>query len=246
VEYLNRNCIEAISSEVFQEQSPYPWVNIPGTLTQQGFEDLRESLPDVSSFDRKVGIKRAHGQGYHDRYILHYRPGLALAGPWRDFVAELYGQTYESFIRRMFGLPTKPLFLTLEWYYAWQGCAVSPHCDAHRKLGTHVFYFNTNADWDSNWGGHILIMDDGGRLSPHSAPAFDDLQVASSLDPRGNGSLLFQRTAHSWHGVRPLESPPDRLRKLFIVTINAPTVQVLWRRIRGKDPDGYPMTPIAC
>ena len=131
--------------------------------------------------------------------------------------------------------------LTLEWYYAWQGCGVSPHCDARRKLGTHIFYFNTEADWDSSWGGRILIMDDGGRLKTHSAPAFDDLGIAASLDPRGNGSLLFQRTAHSWHGVRPLESPPGHLRKLFIVTINASTIQVLWRRVRGKDPDGYPL-----
>jgi hypothetical protein len=28
-------------------------------------------------------------------------------------------------------------------------------------------------------------------------------------------------------------------RDLFLVTVNAPTLQVLWRRLRGKDPDGY-------
>jgi hypothetical protein len=247
MEYLNRDCIERISPETFQKQQPYPWVNIQKTLTQQGFEHLRGTLPDVSLFERKVAVKRAHGQGYHDRYILHYHPGLALAEPWRDFIAELHGKIYESFIGRMFGLRhSEPFMLTLEWYYAWQGCGVSPHCDARRKLGTHIFYFNTEADWDSSWGGHILILDDRGGLKPHSAPAFDDLRVASSLDPRGNGSLLFQRTAHSWHGVRPLESPPDSLRKLFIVTINVPTLQVWWRRIRGKDPDGYPITPALC
>ena len=137
----------------------------------------------------KSGSKRAHGQDFHDRYILHYRPGKLLAEPWEDFVAELQGKTYASFIRRLFGLQaTKPLILTMEWYFAWRGCSVSPHCDARRKLGTHIFYFNTEADWASDWGGHILIMDDGERLSPHSAPGFDDLQVASSLDPRGTGA----------------------------------------------------------
>jgi hypothetical protein len=29
------------------------------------------------------------------------------------------------------------------------------------------------------------------------------------------------------------------LRKLFIVTVNVPSWQVWWRRVRGKDPDGY-------
>jgi hypothetical protein len=33
------------------------------------------------------------------------------------------------------------------------------------------------------------------------------------------------------------------LRKLFIITINVPTLQVWWRRVRGKDPDGYPFKP---
>jgi len=36
-----------------------------------------------------------------------------------------------------------------------EGCAVSPHCDAVRKLATHIFYFNTEADWDPGWGGRF-------------------------------------------------------------------------------------------
>jgi 2OG-Fe(II) oxygenase superfamily len=241
--YINYAAIGKISDESFRSQQPYPWVNIQGILTDQGFEQLRSTLPEVSIFDKKVGVKRSHGQGYHDRYILHHRPGLPLSGPWKEFVSEIQGKDYEAFIRRMIGRPDKPIILTMEWYYGWHGCAVSPHCDARRKLATHIFYFNTEADWQTGWGGNILIMDDGGRFNAHSAPSFDDLGVAASLDPRGNGSLLFMRTDHSWHGVRPLQSPPDGLRKLFIITINAPTLQVWWRRVRGKDPDGYRLAP---
>jgi hypothetical protein len=112
-------------------------------------------------------------------------------------------------------------------------------------LGTHIFYFNTEDDWAEDWGGRILLLDDGGKWHPHTGPGFDDLKTSVSLDPRGNGSLLFQRTEHSWHGVRPLACPPDALRKLFIVTINIPTFQVIWRRLRGKDPDGYPLRKAA-
>lgn len=242
MEYLNQAAMNGIFPEIFQSQRPYPWAEISNSLTEEGYQRLREALPDVSLFDRVVGIKRTHGQTSHDRYILHYRPWLEVAPSWKDLIGELQGPDYEAFVRRLFGVPaSKRLILTFEWYYAWQGCSVSPHCDAYRKLGTHIFYFNTEADWESSWGGHILLMDDGGRFKPHSAPSFDDLEVAASLDPRGNGSLLFQRTAHSWHGVRPLGCPPDHLRKLFIVTINVPTLQVWWRRVRGKDPDGYPL-----
>ncbi len=239
MQYLNQERIEALSDETFRRQQPYPWVSIPTALTPEGFERLRTTLPEVELFDRKVGVKRGHGQAPHDRYILHYKPGMELPEAWKAFVAELHGKTYQTFLRRMLG-PRK-FILTLEWYYAWQGCSVSPHCDARRKLATHIFYFNTEADWDMNWGGQILILDDEKRFKPHSAPAFDDLAVAAALVPQGNESLFFQRTEHSWHGVRPLQCPPNSLRKLFIVTVNVPTFQVWWRRVRGKDPDGYRM-----
>jgi hypothetical protein len=242
MEYLNRQCLEGLSAKEFQNQRPYPWVNIQGTLTAEGFGRLRATLPDVSGFHLAAGYKRAHGQAFHDRYLLHYHPDLELAEPWREFVSELYGKAYESFLRRMLALgPAKRFVLTMDWYYAWEGCSVSPHCDARRKWGTHIFYFDTEEDWPSSWGGHVLIMDDEGRCKRHSAPAFDDLRVAATIDPRGNGSLLFHPTAHSWHGVRPLGYPAGKLRRLFLVTVSIPTFQVLWRRVRGKDPDGFPL-----
>jgi hypothetical protein len=184
-----------------------------------------------------VGKKRAYGQGPHDRFLLHYRPGVEVSQPWKEFLAELQGPVYGDFLRRLLG--PKTFIPTFEWYYAWEGCAVSPHCDAVRKLATHIFYFNTEADWNPNWGGEILILDSEQRFKAHSGPSFDDLKVAASLRPSGNGSLLFQRTPHSWHGVKPLQCPQGQLRKLFIVTINVPSFQVWWRKVRGKDPDGY-------
>jgi len=240
--YLNLDCIERLSSSAFQAQKPYPWARMEGTLTAEGWECLRATLPDMSQFQRMVGITRGHGQAPHDRGILHYREGMSVAEPWKAFVGELHGKAYDSCLRRMLDPGRhRQLILTMEWYYAWQGCSVSPHCDARRKLATHIFFFATDQDWPRQWGGDILILDDEGRYQAHSAPTFNDLKVAASLDLRKNGSLLFQRTEHSWHGVLPLQSPsPDVYRKLFIVTVNIATWQVWWRRLRGRDPDGYP------
>jgi hypothetical protein len=242
--YLNLDCIGRVSADAFQAQKPYPWAQMQGTLTAEGWDFLRGTLPDISQFQRMVGVKRGYGQAPHDRGILHWREEMPVAEPWRAFIAELHGQAYDAFLRRMLGLGERQIILTMEWYYAWQGCSVSPHCDARRKLATHIFFFATDADWPREWGGDILILDDEGRCKAHSAPTFDELKVAASLDLRKNGSLLFQRTEHSWHGVLPLRSPrPDVYRKLFIVTVNIPTWQVRWRRLRGKDPDGYPFRP---
>ncbi len=241
--YLNHHCIDNVSSSDFQAQKPYPWAHMQDTLTAEGWDQLRADLPDMTQFQRMVGVKRGYGQAPHNRGLLHYREGMGVADSWKAFIAELQGKNYDSFLRRMLGLkPDQKIILTMEWYYAWQGCSVSPHCDARRKLATHIFFFANDADWPREWGGDILILDDEGRYKAHSAPTFKDLKVAASLDLRKNGSLLFQRTDHSWHGVLPLHSPnEDVYRKLFIVTVNIPNLQVWWRRVRGKDADGFPL-----
>lgn len=51
--------------------------------------------------------------------------------------------------------------------------------------------------------------------------------------------FLFAQTDHSWYAVKAVQCPPGHLRKVFIVVVNRLTPQVIWRRIRGKDVDGY-------
>jgi 2-oxoglutarate-Fe(II)-dependent oxygenase superfamily protein len=237
--YLNQRCLDDISAQAFRSQQPYPWASIQDTLTAEGYKRLCESLPELALFERQVGKKRAYGQASHDRYWLHYRRDLALSAPWREFIAELHGDAYRSFLRRMLG--TANFILTMEWHYSWRGCSVSPHCDAARKRATHLFYFNTEADWNRQWGGETLILESVRPLKTHSGPSFDEMRIAAAPEPAGNRSLLFRRMPHSWHGVLPLQCPEDALRKVFHITINAPSWQVWWRRVRGKDPDGFPL-----
>ena len=90
--YLNLDCIRAASAEAFQHAQPYPWVDLKGTLTAEGFQRLRESLPEETQFERRVAVKRAFGQGYHDRYILHYRPGVTVSAPWQEFWRSCIGR----------------------------------------------------------------------------------------------------------------------------------------------------------
>jgi len=235
--YLNREVLENLSAEKFRDARPYPYAHIDRSLTTEGYERLRASLPGVDRFDKHVGMKRGHGQMPHNRYMLHYNAGLQLPEPWQEFLAELLGDDYQRFLRRLLGL--RNYIPTFSWHYAWGGCSVSPHCDAARKRATHIFHFNDEREWNHAWGGQTLILASDLPLSTHSAPTFDDLRVAAAHGPAGNGSLLFQRTPHSWHGMKSLQCPPGQLRKIFSVTINIPTVQVWWRRVRGKDPDGF-------
>jgi len=235
--YLNFTRLKTIDSRAFQQEQPYPWINPEGLLTDEGHQQLLSTLPDLSHFQRHFGVARAHGQHGHDRFTLEYQPSLPLAQPWKTFIAELCGKNYYTFLCRLFGVGS--LELSLHWHYTPNGCSVSPHCDAKHKLGSHIFYFNTEMDWEARWGGETVILDDGGKFSRKSAPGFDDFESATASIAMGNYSLLFARKNQSWHGVREIRCPEDRMRKVFIVVINRFTVVDRIGRLFGKSPKSY-------
>jgi 2-oxoglutarate-Fe(II)-dependent oxygenase superfamily protein len=217
LKYIDESVMDGLDASAFQQQKPYPWANPDGFLTGEGFARLVDSLPPPELFDERFGEKRKHGQAPHDRLALEYRPDLPLAEPWREFVDELQSPAYRRFLERMFG--RSALRLALHWHYTPNGCSVSPHCDARRKLGSHIFYLNTEQDWQVAWGGETLILDDSGRFRADSAPKFEDFDRVMPARTLGNASLLFMRRERSWHGVKEIRCPPTRLRRVFIVVI---------------------------
>ena len=187
--------LQTINPASFRAQTSYPWVNPAGLLTNAGYDRLRETLPDVSLFTSHFGGTRVYGQQNHDRFSLPYRDDLPVAAPWKAFVAELRGSDYQAFLCRLIG--ARSFELSFVWHYTPQGCSVSPHCDSQRKLGSHIFYFNTEQDWDPAWGGETLILDDGGRFKYRSAPHFEEFERITVAEALGNRSLLFARKART-------------------------------------------------
>ena len=235
--------MSAQSAEFLQRQ-PYPYAGLQGVIEDEAFDRLCAELPPPSLFQQEFGKKRAHGQKSHDRYALQYNSRLhaQLSPTWREFIGELHGAPYQEFWRRTFGLkPNERFVLSMHWHHAPSGASVSPHTDARRKIGSHIFYFNTPQDWDAAWGGQTVVLDDGGKYPAHTVPPDGALTPVAQSEILGNRSFIFKRTEHSWHAVNPIACPPDRLRKVFIVVANYVNAQVLWRRLRGKDPDGYPL-----
>ena len=215
--YLDHDRLDALDAAAFRDQRPYPWANPQGLLTDGGFRRLHGALPDVARFERVFGKRRTHGQASHDRYALEYHRRLELPECWRNFIAELEGDAYRRFVRRMFG---RGLFhLRYHWHYTPNGCSVSPHCDALDKLGSHIFYFSTGDDWKSDWGGETVVLDDGGRFKRGTAPGFEEFDRAIGAETIGNRSFLFARRGNSWHGVREINCPAGSMRKVFIVVV---------------------------
>lgn len=227
--YIDYDKLEGLDPGEYRRQTPYPWVNPQGILTREGFDTLRTSLPDVSMFNKDFGALRRSGQTPHDRYALEYTRGAALPDPWREFIEELIHGGYRRALCRLIGV--RHLDFNFHWHYTPNGCSVSPHCDINRKLGSHIFYFNTEEDWNPRWGGETVVLDDGGQFDTLSAPDFEDFDRAIHSETMGNRSFLFSRRGNSWHGVPEITCPDGYLRKVFIVVLNRSDA---WRRLRGK------------
>ncbi len=232
MKYLAIDKLRNLKREDFLATTPYPYFNEP-VLTAEGFDELLANMPALSLFEQKFGYERRAGQAPHDRYSLEYAPGMQVPQPWQAFIAELCSDAYRSEIARLLG--ARKIEFRFHWHYTPSGADVSPHCDARREHGSHLFYFNCPDDWDPAWGGSTLVLDDGGRLDFNSAPDYADFVDTIECRSIGNFSTLMLRTDRSWHAVRAIQCPEDKLRRVFIVVVNPDNL--FWKvrdRLVGK------------
>lgn len=218
MKYLDISVLQAIPTGAFKNTKPFPWANPQGVLTESGYLELIRTLPDVSLFEKSIGMERAYGQKPHDRYELKYKDGIILSSAWTQFLLELNSPEYHAEIARLFG--TDRFTLRYQWQYSFAGCSVSPHCDSRNKVGTHIFYMNTPENWKDEWGGRTLILDDGGAFPTESAPALSEFKSQTAAEVFGNRSLVFERTDRSWHAVSELISPEGAMRQIFTVVMD--------------------------
>ncbi|HWA51264.1 MAG TPA: hypothetical protein VG742_23550 [Dongiaceae bacterium] len=213
--FLDLASLDGIDAKIFHAMKPFPFLEIERTLTPDGYRSLVRDMPDPLLYSKSFGRRRRHGQQSHDRFVLQYHPVRTIPETWRDFIAELKGPHYRRFVANLLG--REDFILHFHWHSTPRGCSVSPHCDAEWKLGSHIFYLNTDADWKPQWGGETLALGGGEHLNSRSAPDFDDFPIQIASRSMGNRSLIFRREEASWHGVRPLQCPVGALRKVFIV-----------------------------
>lgn len=229
--FLDAAALDAVDGEAFQAAEPFPFAVLDRMLTPAGYDALAANLPDPADFAKTFGRRRAHGQASHDRFVLQYTRWVRIPPVWQRFVAELKSKAYRQFVSRLLG--RDDFMLHFHWHYTPNGCSVSPHCDAPWKLGSQIFYLNTDRDWRPEWGGQTLVLDDAGRFQAGSAPSYDDFARTIPSGPIGNTSLIFGRNERSWHAVRPLQCPEDALRKVFIVEFRKKSALMSARTVLG-------------
>ncbi|MBI3252508.1 MAG: 2OG-Fe(II) oxygenase [Candidatus Omnitrophica bacterium] len=228
--------MQGVDPLFFQDRKPYPWMEWEGFLLPGAFERLRTNFPALNLFEKQKGIDRLYGQRPHNRYYLAHRskPSFVRKLPqaWRRFIEEIdTNPDYQDFIRSFLG--TSRFQIRYAWHLGSAGSEVSPHFDSDNKLGTHIFYFNTPADWRKEWGGSICVLS-GKKRGDLLNPDFTDFEECVEVGTLGNKSFFFKNSLSAWHGVRSLSCPPGNYRRLFNVIF----VPVSDRDKLFRQPDG--------
>jgi hypothetical protein len=226
-------CLADLTEGRSASDVPFRHAALDGLLSPDAFDRLRAEYPPLELFERHVGLPRRFGQMSHDRLYLELgsslyhegagqAPGVIamedLSPAWQQFVEQLRGDAYRRAVLAVLGARDATMRFT--WHVAFSGCSVSPHRDASEKLGTHLFYFNTDREWRPEWGGATLLF--GRRTAWTMNPGFDEFERATEAPFLGNQSLIFKNERAAWHGVRPLTAPQGAYRKLFAVVFDRP------------------------
>ncbi len=202
-------------------------------MTPEGFKELYRSFPPLELFEKHEGLERGYGQRPHDRFYLAYgqsvyrppgyrgqgivqHPGLPLA--WQRLIEELEGPKYQNFVKASLGISR--FVSRYAWHVGVSGSEVCPHLDVMEKAGLHNFYFNTSQDWDLAWGGETLVL--GGLKRKLKNPEFSDFEKIEAVSFLDNHSLFFKNTPQGWHGVRSIQCPSGKFRRLFCVIFETP------------------------
>jgi len=230
---LSPERLAALAAGRTHQEAPFRHATLDGLLSPEGFERLQAEYPSLELFERHVGLPRRFGQASHDRLYLELEtslyhrgetsaPGVIALGDlsavWQQFIEQLRAEPYCRAVLGLLGARAATLRFT--WHVAFTGCSVSPHRDAREKLGTHLFYFNTEREWSADWGGSTLLF--GRRTTATMNPGFDQFESATAAPFLGNQSLIFRNQRAAWHGMKPLSAPAGCYRKIFAVVFDRP------------------------
>ena len=232
--FIDYHLLKSFSLETFTSRAPFPWHNFDALLTRDGFQALHQDFPSLELFEKHSGVQRQYEQRPHDRYYLGYKTSIfhqagdekkgvvqakELPKTWQIFLEELETSTkYRNFIKSVLAVSDYKARYT--FHIGVTNSEVSPHVDApSSKIGTHIFYFNTDEDWAPTWGESTLVLGDKRTVAMN--PEFTDFGTVIPIQITNNRSFLFKNTPDAWHGVKPLTCPEGRYRCLFNVLFDS-------------------------
>lgn len=197
---LQRNWI----GDAVLHEEPFFWVDLPRLFDRGSALTLAHTFPDA-------GFQLA-GSG-SSGYRFRYRPLVSkshisksaydLAPLWQALARLLVTTEYVDSIAQLVGLQDVGGLRVDAGFCIYDSkCSLRPHTDRSHRILTQTIYFNT--DWSPSWGGELRIL---------CSNSLDD--VVAEVFPQLNRSVVFRRSATSWHAVMPVRSAVVPRRSLL-------------------------------
>lgn len=222
--FLNYELMDLFDKSLFTDNKPFPHYCFGGLQRQDAFEMLVENFPQIGILKEEKNSPRKYSQRSHDRFYAccqntHVTGLLAqfalqineLPKIWQDYINSMYSdKIYKEFISDLFR--TDKFVMRFDWHMTPRENDVSPHIDSVGKVGTHIFYYMTDANWNNNWGGETLVLDD--KKTKKMNPEVSDFGAIRKSEILNNKSFLFQNTTNAWHAVDKITCPENIYRRM--------------------------------
>ena len=235
--YVDVKRLQSIDPVSFRAQTPYPWVNPAGLLTDAGYDRLRENLPDVSlSLPTST---RLGSTGSRITIVSPFPIGMIYRSPrpGKRWFQNCVAETIKGFCVGSLGFDrlSCPSSGIIRRRNARSHRIATPTVNLVR-----IFFISTPSKIGIRLqGGETLILDNGGRFNFRSAPRFEEFERIAVAEALGNHSLLFARKGHSWHGVRALTCPKVVCARFSLLLSIGTRRLIASRRFFGEPPRGY-------
>lgn len=198
----------ASGAVVDRHRAPFSWAQVSDLLDAAYAEELADHFP--SSVLRESRSPQGHYL-LRDRTLIEAgeqtATAAALHGVWRQLLDWLLTPEYRTFVSEATGADLAGCRLKVRLCEYGPGTFMTAHTDRPDRVATQILYLSRS--WDRSWGGGLDIM-----TSPDDA---DPAAVAASVWPRFNTSVLFARSDHSYHAVRPVSPDAPELRRTLLV-----------------------------
>jgi 2OG-Fe(II) oxygenase superfamily len=173
----------------YLEQRPFPWISWASFFERDVAARLVATFPQAG-FDEVV----LRGVRYKARALIsngaiarrHENPE-----PWNELARFFLSSRYRTFIANTLTVDLAACTVSAALCTYGKESRSSPHTDRPHRVATQLIFLNSV--WPPEWGGRLLLL---------NSDRMDD--VAASITPAYNRSVLFRRSPKSWHAVEAI------------------------------------------
>lgn len=184
------------------EQRPFPWISWTSFFERNFFARLVATFPRAGFEDVVLkGVRYKTRALISDGVMAQHHEN---SEPWNALARCFLSSGYRSFISDTLGVDLAACHVSAAICTYGKESRNSPHTDRPHRVATQLIFLNSV--WLPEWGGRLLLL---------NSDRIDD--VAVSIVPAYNCSVLFRRSAISWHAVEAITSAAEAERRSILL-----------------------------